>query len=104
MFQKCNAGGDRKDFRIAARQHGSRLPSVHLWAAWVGLGAFATLLAAAPPKGPPAPSEFRNYAGPQHFCHYRGYDSAWVPGAVLGARVGRTNLLFRFDLGFTGLP
>ncbi|ORB35484.1 hypothetical protein BST40_24820 [Mycobacterium persicum] len=101
--QKCEAGGDRK-IRIAARQHGSRLPSVHFGAAWVGLGAFATLPAAAPPKGPSLPSALRNYAGPQHFCHYRGYDSAWVPGTVLGARVGRTNLLFRIDLGLTGLP
>lgn len=49
-------------------------------------------------------SVVRNYAGPQHFCHYRGYDSAWVPRTVLGARVGRTNLLFRIDLGLTGLP
>jgi hypothetical protein len=39
---------------------------------------------AAPPKGPSTPFTFRNYAGPQHFCHYRGYDSAWVPGTVLG--------------------
>ena len=30
------------------------------------------------------PSAFRNYAGPQHFCHFRGCDSAWVPGTVLG--------------------
>jgi hypothetical protein len=33
------------------------------------------------------PSALRSYAGPQHFCHYRGYDSAWVPGTVLGRPV-----------------
>jgi hypothetical protein len=49
-----------------------------------GLGDLAALPAAAPPKGPSTPSIFRNYAGPQHFCHYRGCDSAWVPGTVLG--------------------
>jgi len=49
-------------------------------------------------------SAFRNYAGPQHCCHYRGYDSAWVPGTVLGARIGRTILLFRIELGLNGLP
>ena len=50
------------------------------------------------------PSTLRNYAGPQHFCHYRGYDSAWVPRTVLGARIGRSILLFRIDLGLTELP
>jgi hypothetical protein len=69
-----------------------------------GLGDLATLPAATPPKGPSTPSTLRNYAGPQHFCHYRGYDSAWVPGTMLGARLGRSNLLFRIDLGLTGLP
>lgn len=33
------------------------------------------------------PFALRNYAGPQHFCHYRGYDSAWVPRTVLGCPV-----------------
>ena len=36
------------------------------------------------PKGRRHRFTLRNYAGPQHFCHYRGYDSAWVPGTVLG--------------------
>jgi hypothetical protein len=49
-----------------------------------GLGGLATLPVAGPPKGPSTPSTVRNYAGPQHFCHYRGYDFAWVPGTVLG--------------------
>lgn len=80
--------------RIAAHQHGSRLPSVHSWGCVGGLGDLATLLAVAPPKGPSMPSAVRNYADPQHFCRYRGYDSAWVPGTMLGARVGRPNLLF----------
>src|SRR6185312_11084106 len=75
-----------------------------VWAAWDGLGDLATLPAATPPKGLSMPSTYRNYAGPQHFCHYRGCDSAWVPRTVLGARIGRSNLLFRIDLGLTGLP
>jgi hypothetical protein len=33
------------------------------------------------------PFTLRNYAGPQHFCHYRGYDSAWVPRTVLGCPI-----------------
>src|SRR5215472_16340351 len=74
------------------------------WVAWVGIGDLATLPVATPTKGPSTPSVFRNYADPQHFCHYRGYDSAWVPGSVLGARLGRSILLFRIDLGLTGLP
>jgi hypothetical protein len=49
-----------------------------------GLGDLAMLPAATPPKGPSKPSAVRNYASPQHFCHYRGCDSAWVPGTVLG--------------------
>jgi hypothetical protein len=69
-----------------------------------GLGDLATRLAATPPKGSSAHPAFRNYAGPQHFCHYRGYDFAWVPGTVLGARIGRSILLFRIELGLTGLP
>jgi len=52
-----------------------------------GLGDLATFPAAAPPKGPSTPFTLRNYAGPQHFCHYRGCDSAWVPGTVLGCPV-----------------
>lgn len=90
--------------RIAAHQHGSRLPSVHSWGCVGGLGDLATLLAVAPPKGPSMPSAVRNYADPQHFCRYRGYDSAWVPGTMLGARVGRPNLLFGIEPGLTGLP
>ena len=43
--------------------------------------------AATPPKGSSMPFAFRNYAGPQHFCHYRGCGSAWVPGSVLGSPV-----------------
>jgi len=70
-----------------------------------GLGDLATLPAAAPPKGPSTPFTLRNYAGPQHFCHYRGCDSAWVPGTVLGCPCsGRQALLFWTDLGRTGLP
>ena len=30
-------------------------------------------------------SALRNYAGPQHFCLFRGMCSAWVPGSVLGS-------------------
>ena len=41
----------------------------------------------APPQRAVAPSALRNYAGPQHFCHYRGCDDAWVPGTVLGRPV-----------------
>jgi hypothetical protein len=52
-----------------------------------GLGDLATLPVATPPKGPSTPSALRNYAGPQHFCHLRGCDSAWVPGTVLGRPV-----------------
>jgi hypothetical protein len=52
-----------------------------------GLGDLATGSAATPPKGPSMPSALRNYASPQHFCHFRGYDSAWVPRTVLGRPV-----------------
>ena len=40
---------------------------------------------ATPPKGPSWPSALHNYAGPQHFCLFRGMCSAWVPGSVLGS-------------------
>ena len=60
---------------------------MHLRVAWGGLGDLAMLAVAAPPKGPSIPLAVRNYAGPQHFCHYRGYDFAWVPGTVLGCPV-----------------
>ena len=56
---------------------------MHFWVAVGGLGDFAELPVATPPKGASTLSAVRNYAGPQHFCHYRGYDSAWVPGTVL---------------------
>lgn len=90
--------------RIAAHQHGSRLPSVHSWGCVGGLGDLATLLAVAPPKGPSMPSAVRNYADPQHFCRYRGYDSAWVPGTMLGARSGDRTFSSGSSLGLTGLP
>jgi hypothetical protein len=57
---------------------------VQLWAAWVASALLRCLPTATPPKGPSGPSALRNYAGPQHFCHLRGCDSAWVPGTVLG--------------------
>jgi hypothetical protein len=41
--------------------------------------------AATPPKESSWSSAFRNYAGPQHFCLFRGFSSAWVPGSVLGS-------------------
>ena len=28
-------------------------------------------------------SALRKYAGPQHFCLFRGMCSAWVPGSVI---------------------
>jgi len=52
-----------------------------------GLGDLAMLPAATLPKGLSTPSALLNYAGPQHLCHYRGCDSAWVPGTVLGSPV-----------------
>jgi hypothetical protein len=73
-------------------------------AAWVASALLRYFRLQPHPKGRRYHPLFRNYAGPQHFCHYRGYDSAWVPRTVLGARVRRTNLLFRIELGFTGLP
>lgn len=72
--------------------------------AWVASATLRHFGLRTPPKGPLTPSEIRNYEGPQHFCHYRGYDSAWVPGTVLVARVGRSSLLFRIDLGLAELP
>lgn len=57
--------------RIAAHQHGSRLPSVHSWGCVGGLGDLATLLAVAPPKGPSMPSAVRNYADPQSLSEER---------------------------------
>ncbi len=90
--------------RIAAHQHGSRLPSVHSWGCVGGLGDLATLLAVAPPKGPSMPSAVRNYADPQHFCRYRGYDSAWVPGTMLAPGSGDRTFSSGSSLGLTGLP
>lgn len=103
MSDKCKAGGDPK---ISNRRPPTRfLVTKRAFLGCVGgLGAFTTLPAATPPKGPSGQSILRNYAGPQHFCHISGYDSAWVPRTVLGARVGRSNLLFRIDLGLTRLP
>lgn len=52
-----------------------------------GLGGLAMRPAATLPKGPSKLSALRNYAGPQHFCLFRGCDSAWVPGTVLGCPI-----------------
>jgi hypothetical protein len=82
--QKNKAGGAPKGF---GSPPASTEPGYHACicgVAWDGLGDLATFPVAAPPKGPSTPFTLRNYAGPQHFCHYRGYDSAWVPGTVLG--------------------
>lgn len=90
--------------RIAAHQHGSRLPSVHSWGCVGGLGDLATLLAVAPPKGPSMPSAVRNYADPQHFCVIvamtpRGCrEPCWAPGS------GDRTFSSGSSLGLTGLP
>ena len=83
LLQTCEAGGVPK---ISERRPLTRISVTKRASLGCvgGLGVFAMLPAATPPKGPSTPSTFRNYAGPQHFCHYRGYDSAWVPGTVLG--------------------
>jgi hypothetical protein len=103
LIQTCEAGGVPKNSERRPLTRISVTKRASLGCVG-GLGDLATLPAATPPKGPSMPSSLRNYAGPQHFCHYRGYDSAWVPGPVLGARIGRSNLLFRIDLGLNGLP
>lgn len=90
--------------RIAAHQHGSRLPSVHSWGCVGGLGDLATLLAVAPPKGPSMPSAVRNYADPQHFAVIvamtpRGCrEPCWAPGS------GDRTFSSGSSLGLTGLP
>ena len=103
LLQTCEAGGVPK---ISERRPLTRISVTKRASLGCvgGLGVFATLPAANPTQGAVAPSTFRNYAGPQHLCHYRGYDSAWVPGPVLGAHIGRSNLLFRIDLGLNELP
>ncbi len=103
LIQTCEAGGVPKNSERRPLTRISVTKRASLGCVG-GLGDLATHPVATLPKGPPTPSTFRNYAGPQHFCHYRGYDSAWVPGTVLGARIGRSTLLFRIDLGLTELP
>lgn len=43
-----------------------------MWVAWVGLGVIAFRSGRNPTQGAPIPYARRNYAGPQHFCLYRG--------------------------------
>ena len=102
-LQTCEAGGVPKNSERRPLTRISVTKRASLGCVG-GLGDLATPPAATPPKGLSTPSTIRNYAGPQHLCHYRGYDSAWVPGPVLGAHIGRSNLLFRIDLGLNGLP
>jgi hypothetical protein len=104
LHEKFKAGDDSKIFESPPANTDLGYQACISGAAWVASALLRHFWLQTPPKGPSLPSIFRNYAGPQHFCHYRGYDSAWVPGTVLGARVGRTNLLFRIDLGLAELP
>ncbi len=55
------------------------------WVAWVTSASLRCATTATPPKGSSWSSALRNYAGPQHFCLFRGMCSAWVPGSVLGS-------------------
>lgn len=90
--------------RIAAHQHGSRLPSVHSWGCVGGLGDLATLLAVAPPKGPSMPSAVRNtqtrntsaviVAMTPRGCR----EPCWAPGS------GDRTFSSGSSLGLTGLP
>lgn len=90
--------------RIAAHQHGSRLPSVHSWGCVGGLGDLATLLAVAPPKGPSMPSAVRNYATRNTSAVIvamtpRGCrEPCWAPGS------GDRTFSSGSSLGLTGLP
>ena len=64
----------------------SRLPSVQRGLCGMASAWFAVRFDCRPhPRGRCCHSRFRNHAGPQHFCHYRGCGSAWVPGSVLGS-------------------
>ena len=77
----------RATFRIdSARRPLARTPVTKraVWVAWVASASLRCASTATPPKGSSWSSALRNYAGPQHFCLFRGMCSAWVPGSVLG--------------------
>ena len=52
-----------------------------------GLGVLSMRFGCNPTQGAVVTVRFRNYAGPQHFCLFRGMCSAWVPGSVLGSLI-----------------
>jgi hypothetical protein len=49
------------------------------------LGVLSMRCGCCPTQRAVVPSASRKYAGPQHFCLFRGMCSAWVPGSVLGS-------------------
>ena len=52
-----------------------------------GLGVSSVRFGCNPTQGAVETVRYRNYAGPQHFCLFRGMCSAWVPGSVLGSLI-----------------
>ena len=52
-----------------------------------GLGVLSVRSGCNPTQGAVETVRYRNYAGPQHFCLFRGMCSAWVPGSVLGSLI-----------------
>ena len=52
---------------------------------WVASAFSRCATSATPPKELSTSFAFRNSAGPQRFCLYRGLSSAWVPGIRAGS-------------------
>ena len=84
-FQQNEAGGAPKYFGSPPASTDSGYQACSCGLRGMASAFLRCATTAAPPKESSLSSAFRNYAGPQHFYHYRGMCSAWVPGSVLGS-------------------